>query len=89
MIKAAWSGCSRLSSPSSPMPNIGVNFAVSSALLRRVVDDLIDYGGVRRASPGLRVAPLPENLLAETAGVQVVGLLPEGAAENAACVAAT
>ncbi len=32
--------------------NIGINFAVSAALVRRVADDLIDLGEVERRAPG-------------------------------------
>lgn len=35
--------------------NIGVNFALSQAMLARVADDLIAHGAVRRVDPGLSV----------------------------------
>lgn len=36
--------------------NIGVNFAVSTALTNRVIDDLLDDGRVQRRNPGVRLA---------------------------------
>jgi len=39
--------------------NVGVNFAVSPQLLSRVIDDLLDYGQVRRVSIGVSFRDLP------------------------------
>ncbi|MFP6756992.1 MAG: trypsin-like peptidase domain-containing protein [Alphaproteobacteria bacterium] len=63
--------------------NIGVNFAVSSRLLMRVVQDLDAFGQVRRGDPGLRVAVLPMAARATQAGVTVTARTPAGAAERA------
>jgi len=41
--------------------NLGVNFAVSMALVRRVTIDLIAHGKVRRGRIGVRVGDLPRN----------------------------
>ncbi|MDH3593829.1 MAG: trypsin-like peptidase domain-containing protein [Rhodospirillales bacterium] len=63
--------------------NIGVNFAVSLAMVRRVADDLIDLGRVARAAPGMALEELSETARRTKAGVRVAGLLPGGAAERA------
>jgi S1-C subfamily serine protease len=63
--------------------NIGVNFAVSLAMVRRVADDLIDLGRVARTAPGMALEELSEAARRTTAGVRVAGLLPGGAAERA------
>jgi S1-C subfamily serine protease len=63
--------------------NIGVNFAASVTLLRRVVDDLIAHGAVRWGKPGLRLAPLSRQERRDVTGVRVVGLVPGEAAEKA------
>ena len=63
--------------------NIGVNFAVSSALLTRVVEDLARHGRVVRAAPGFRIArPSPEEDTA-TQGLRIAGLDPAGPAAAA------
>lgn len=41
--------------------NLGVNFAVSMALVRRVTIDLIAHGKVRRGRIGIRVGDLPRD----------------------------
>ena len=63
--------------------NIGVNFAVSAALLDRVVDDLSDDGMVEYVSPGWRLMRLSRAELAETAGARVADLAPDGPAARA------
>ncbi len=63
--------------------NIGVNFAVSAALLRRVFDDLLAHGAVRRGRPGLGLAPLKAEERARQAGLRLWGLQPGGAAARA------
>jgi S1-C subfamily serine protease len=63
--------------------NIGINFAASAALLRRVIEDLIAHGAVRRGDPGLRLAPLSRAERRSLAGVRILGLAPGGAGEKA------
>jgi S1-C subfamily serine protease len=63
--------------------NIGVNFAASAALLRRVMDDLRAYGQVRRARAGLGLEELDPEERATRVGLKVHGVLPGGAAEAA------
>lgn len=63
--------------------NIGVNFASSRELVERVVADLSEHGEVRRARPGLRLAPLEEAQRRELTGARVVDVVPGGAAEAA------
>jgi len=63
--------------------DIGVNFAVSTALLERVADDLIEHGRVLRVVPGFSVGPLDQSRRAAIAGVEVVAVAPEGAATAA------
>ena len=63
--------------------NIGVNFAVSAALVRRVADDLIDLGAVERRAPGFTLDELDEAARRERTGVRVIGLDPDGAARRA------
>jgi S1-C subfamily serine protease len=62
--------------------DIGVNFAVSAALLARVADDLIALGRVRRAAPGFALDELDEAARRTLAGVRVIGVAPGGAAEE-------
>ncbi|HMA16016.1 MAG TPA: trypsin-like peptidase domain-containing protein [Kiloniellaceae bacterium] len=63
--------------------NIGVNFAASAALVRRVTEDLRAYGEVRRGKPGLGLADLTPGERAALAGVRVRGVQPGGAGEAA------
>ena len=63
--------------------NIGVNFAASAELLRRVMDDLREHGQVRRARAGLALDDLPLEERATQVGLRVRGVLPGGAAEAA------
>jgi S1-C subfamily serine protease len=63
--------------------NIGVNFAASAALVRRVTEDLRDYGQVRRGKAGLGLDDLAPEERAERVGVRVRGVLPGGAAAAA------
>ncbi|WP_340117466.1 trypsin-like peptidase domain-containing protein [Pelagibius sp. 7325] len=63
--------------------NIGVNFAASAALVRRVMEDLKDHGQVRRGKAGLGLDDLDEAERFRHAGVKVRGVLPGGAAEAA------
>jgi S1-C subfamily serine protease len=66
--------------------DIGVNFAISTALLMRVVEDLAAHGRVRRAVSGFRVADLEGEDLSAHAGARVIGVRPGGAAEAAGLV---
>jgi S1-C subfamily serine protease len=63
--------------------DIGVNFAVSSALLMRVVEDLVAYGQVLRPKSGFRVEDLTPLEASEIVGVRVVAVTPGGAGEAA------
>ncbi len=63
--------------------NIGVNFAASAALVRRVMVDLKTYGRVRRAKAGLGLEELDPEERAREVGLRVHGVLPGGAAEAA------
>jgi len=63
--------------------NIGVNFAVSARLIRRVAEDLIAFGTVQRAVLGAGFAPLPRERRALVGGVSVRGVRPGGPAETA------
>ncbi len=63
--------------------NIGINFAASAALLRRVMDDLLAYGQVRRARAGMSLEELAPEERAERVGLRVGGVQPGGAAEAA------
>lgn len=63
--------------------DIGVNFAASVALVRRVVGDLIAHGRVIRARSGLRVADLELEMRARLVGARVLAVTPGGAAERA------
>jgi S1-C subfamily serine protease len=67
--------------------NIGVNFAASVALVRRVTDDLIDHGRVIRARSGLRVADLKPAERARLVGARVLSVVPGGAAQAAGVAA--
>ena len=70
--------------------DIGVNFAVSAALLQRVVEDLAAHGRVLRPKSGFRVADLDPSELGGAAGlavgVRVTGLTPGGAGAAAGLV---
>ena len=63
--------------------DIGINFAASVALVRRVVGDLIAHGRVVRARSGLRVADLEPEMRARLVGARVLAVTPGGAAEQA------
>ncbi len=63
--------------------NIGVNFAASAALVRRVMDDLMAYGEVRRGRPGFGIGPLEDEERARYSGLRLWGLQPGGAAAAA------
>ena len=63
--------------------NIGINFAVSTDLLMRVVDALITDGDVRYPSPGWRLEPPGRSQLAARAAPLVRALDDAGAAAQA------
>ncbi len=63
--------------------NVGVNFAVSTELLLRVVDDLLDDGKVDFPSPGWQLAKADRAQLAERAGVVVSEISDSGPADMA------
>lgn len=63
--------------------SIGVNFAVSTELLRRVIDQFQQDGRVEHLRPGLLIKPAP--LKAAVAGA-LVARVTEGSAEQAAGV---
>ena len=63
--------------------DIGVNFAVSSALLMQVVEDLAAHGQVLRPRSGFRVEDLNSLEASEIVGVRVVAVTPGGAGEAA------
>jgi len=67
--------------------DIGINFAASVALVRRVTDDLIDHGRVLRARSGLRVADLELADRTRLVGARVLSVVPGGAAEAAGLAA--
>lgn len=54
--------------------NIGVNFATSMALVKRVVTDLRRFGEVRAGSVGIEVAPLTPAQRRTSTGIAVVKL---------------
>lgn len=60
--------------------NIGVNFAVSARLLKRVVDDLSDDGVVTYVTAGWQLSRASRAQLAEVAGALVSNITPQGAA---------
>ena len=60
--------------------NIGVNFAVSTPLLSRIVDDLADDGAVDYVRPGWRLAELERGEQAAIAGARVDQLDANGPA---------
>jgi S1-C subfamily serine protease len=60
--------------------NIGVNFAISAALLSRVVEDLIAHGRVIEADVRLSLVPLPPLERRKQAGLRV-GPVTTGDAE--------
>jgi S1-C subfamily serine protease len=63
--------------------NIGVNFAVSTNLLIRVVDDLLKFGRVVPGRAGFQLSLLPAAERRRYAGLRVTGLTAGGAAERA------
>ena len=62
--------------------NIGVNFAVSSALLVRILDDFQQFGSIRRRVSGLLIRPALKSGQTGVSGALVVRI-DEGSAEAA------
>jgi len=62
--------------------NIGVNFAVSTDLLVRVVDDLLKFGRVVTGRAEFRLSLLPAAERRRHAGLRITGLTAGGAAER-------
>ncbi|MEM6495167.1 MAG: trypsin-like peptidase domain-containing protein [Pseudomonadota bacterium] len=63
--------------------NIGINFAVSARLLRRVVNDLKDVGRVDYVRAGWQLGALSRRELQTSAGARILDLDPEGPASLA------
>jgi len=63
--------------------DIGVNFAVSLAMVRRVAGDLIELGRVRWAAPGFALIELRRSERQALVGMRVLDVEPDGAAERA------
>ena len=63
--------------------NIGVNFAVSERLLRRVVEDLKDDGRVDYVKAGWRLASLSRQAQAKGPGARVAGVAEAGPSQRA------
>ncbi len=63
--------------------NIGVNFAVSSRLARRVTESLLTQGVFRPAAAGMTLRPAPARGETGQSGAAILRLVPDGAAERA------
>ncbi|MEQ9488160.1 MAG: trypsin-like peptidase domain-containing protein [Alphaproteobacteria bacterium] len=63
--------------------NVGVNFAVSSDLLSRVIDDLLNEGRVRRTAMGIGFGDLPLESRETVAGALVSRVREGSPADNA------
>jgi S1-C subfamily serine protease len=63
--------------------NIGINFAISTVLLNRVVDDLVAHGEVLPAYAGFRLSHLPRAERRTLAGLRIAAVEPGDAAERA------
>lgn len=66
----------------------GYSFAVPVSIVKKIVNDLMEYGAVQRAILGVTIQDLTAELAQEKnidhiEGVYVTGLRPEGAARNA------
>jgi len=66
----------------------GYSFAVPVSIVKKVVDDLKQYGTVQRARIGVNIAPVTSDEaekqnLKEVKGVLVKSIIPDGAAEEA------
>lgn len=63
--------------------NIGVNFAVHTELLIRVLDDLKNYGRMQRVRSGLVVRSLEASEMEMQTGVRIVGITDKSSAARA------
>ncbi len=68
--------------------NIGIGFAIPSAMARQVMDQLVDHGRVRRGLLGVTVQPVTDELarslnLGDVRGALVNSLVADGAAARA------
>ncbi len=63
--------------------DIGINFAVSTRLMDRVVDDLISGGEVEWVAPGFALIDLQPSERRELSGARVLEVEPSSAAEQA------
>lgn len=63
--------------------DIGVNFAVSTPLLMRVAEDLMELGRVKRVFSGLIVESLPDALRKTLVGVRIRAVRPNSPASKA------
>lgn len=66
----------------------GYSFAIPANLVRKVVDDLVEFGSVQRGFIGVSIRDIDNQLIQEKGlnssdGVFVAGLTPGGAAEDA------
>lgn len=63
----------------------GYSFAVPSIIVEKVVDDLLNFGEVRRAYLGIQIKPVDESIaaelqLTEVKGCAIVGIVPNSGA---------
>lgn len=63
--------------------NIGVNFAVSTALLTRVAEALLSRGEVVYPDPGWRLETADRQTLARVTAPRVAAVVPDGSADRA------
>ncbi len=66
--------------------NIGVNFSVSVALLRRVVEDFADDGKLARIRPGVLLKPSTKPGQTGIAGARIARVADDGAEQRAGLV---
>jgi len=68
--------------------NIGIGFAIPVNMARSIMNQIVEYGGVRRGLLGVNIAPLTPEIAADyeldgTAGALVTAVSPGSAAERA------
>jgi Do/DeqQ family serine protease len=66
----------------------GYSFAVPSAIVKKVTDDLLEFGMVQRAFIGVALTNIDQEIadnrgFGNTKGVLITGLIPDGAASDA------
>ena len=61
----------------------GYSFAVPSALVKKVANDLLEFGEVRRGLMGVQITDADGTLTEELSGVLLSGITPGGAADQA------